>query len=152
MRGWFAIEDCGFIRQRAGRDSVEIAREIIQNAFDLEDATRIEIRIERDGSAARLVGEEDGIGFHDPAQAYTVFLSGKADDPTKRGRKGRGLKGAIAASSSARVDVLGELARWFLDRGEEARRVVVSSPDVEDREAGADGVVAKPQLRERSIA
>ena len=107
MKGWFAIEDGGFIRQQAGRDPVEIVREVVQNAFDAEQATRIDLRIEHDGSEAIVVIEDDGVGFRDPAQTYTVFLSGKADDPTKRGRKGRGLKEAIAASSSARIEVIG---------------------------------------------
>jgi hypothetical protein len=87
MNGWFAIEDRGFIRQQAGRDPVEIVREVVQNAFDAEQATRIDLCIEHDGSEAIVVIEDDGGGFRDPAQAYTVFLSDKADDPTKRGRR-----------------------------------------------------------------
>ena len=116
MDGWFAIEDRGFIRQQAGRDPVEVVREVVQNAFDAVQARHIDIRIEYDGSEAIVVVEDDGVGFNDPAQAYTVFLSGKADDPTKRGRKGRGLKEAIAASSSARIEVLGQ-AVVFTRRG-----------------------------------
>jgi signal transduction histidine kinase len=87
MNGWFAIEDGGFIRQQAGLDPVEIVREVVQNAFDAEEATRIELQIEHDGSEAIVVIEDNGIGFSDSAHAYTVFLSGKADDPNKRGRR-----------------------------------------------------------------
>ena len=106
-QGWFDIDDTGFIRQQAGRDPMEIVRELVQNAFDAVGATLITILIRYVDRVVTVEIEDDGEGFDDPAQAFTVFLSGKFDDPTKRGRKGRGLKEAIAASRSATVELVG---------------------------------------------
>ena len=83
-------------------------REVVQNAFDAPGASRIDISLEKTGRETVIGIEDDGDGFANPALAYTVFLSGKHDDPTKRGRKGRGLKEAIAACIQAKIEVIGK--------------------------------------------
>jgi hypothetical protein len=128
--GWFDIEDSGWIRQQAGRPMEEIVRELVQNAFDAA-RSQVTIAIGREGRETRISVEDDGEGFVNPALAYTVFLSGKADDPTRRGRKGRGLKEAIAAASEARVECVYKTVA-FEKSGRARRRVEEKS----DRERG----------------
>ena len=121
--GWFEIEDAGFIRQQAGRSPEEIVRELVQNAFDADDATRITVDLTYDPGArtVEVAVEDDGAGFNTLKEAFTVFLSGKYDDPTKRGRKGRGLKEAIAVAHSATVEAVGESA-LFITKGKRRTR------------------------------
>jgi len=124
--GWFDIEDSGWIRQQAGRPMDEIVRELVQNAFDAARSS-VTIDIAREGRETRVAVEDDGEGFVNPALAYTVFLSGKADDPTRRGRKGRGLKEAIAAASEARVECIYKTV-VFEKSGRSRRRLEEKSP------------------------
>lgn len=104
---WFEVSDEGFVRQQAGRPAVEVVRELVQNAFDANNATQIDVMIAKDNRHATVVVQDNGDGFVDSSLVYTVFLSGKSDDPTKRGRKGRGLKEAIAAASESAVSTVG---------------------------------------------
>ncbi len=119
--GWFDIADDGWIRQQAGRPLQEIVRELVQNAFDAARSA-VSIEIARDKREVSIVVEDDGDGFVNPALAYTVFMSDKADDATRRGRKGRGLKEAIAAASEARVECINKTV-LFEKSGRSRRRI-----------------------------
>jgi hypothetical protein len=54
-----------------------------------------------------VVEDDSERGFGDERLVYTVFLSDKQDDPTRRGRMGRGLKELIAAMDAAVVETVG---------------------------------------------
>ena len=101
---WFELSNDGWRRMNAGRPLGALVREAIQNAFD-EDADAVAVTHE----ATRIVIEDNGSrGFADARQVYTVFLTDKADSPTRRGRKGRGLKELISAADSAVVETVGQ--------------------------------------------
>jgi hypothetical protein len=101
---WFEISNEGWRRMNAGRPLSALLKEAIQNAFD-ERVQNVEIII--DGE--RIVIEDDSPrGFADESLIYTVFLTDKEDTPTKRGRKGRGLKELIAAMDAAAVETIGK--------------------------------------------
>ena len=100
---WFEVADEGWRRLSAARPLGRLILEALQNAFD-ENAERVSV----DLSAGRVVVEDnaaDGIG--DERLVYTIFLSDKPDDPTRRGRMGRGLKELIAGMDRARVETVG---------------------------------------------
>ena len=100
---WFEVADAGWRRLSAARPLGRLLLEALQNAFDV-GATRVAVSLEPD----ELVVEDDGdVGIADERLVYTIFLSDKSDDPTRRGRMGRGLKELIAGMDRARVETVG---------------------------------------------
>ncbi len=88
--------------------------EALQNAFD-ESAPRVSVTLAPD----EVVVEDDAeTGIADERLVYTLFLSDKPDDPTRRGRMGRGLKELIAGMDCAWVETVGTTIEF----GEHGRR------------------------------
>lgn len=100
---WFEISNEGWRRMNAGRPLGSLLKEGIQNSFD-EDVSEVTVEI---GTHEILIEDDAPRGFAQEELVYTVFLSDKEDSPTKRGRKGRGLKELISAMDSAVVDTIG---------------------------------------------
>lgn len=100
---WFEIAEEGWARLSASRPLGRLLLEAVQNAFDA-DAANVSIELGRE----RVVIEDDAaIGIGDERLVYTIFLSDKPRDPTRRGRMGRGLKELLAAADTARVETVG---------------------------------------------
>ena len=100
---WFEVADEGWRRLSAGRPLGRLLLEALQNAFD-GGASRVSVRLS--GTQVRV--EDDGqAGIVDERLVYTIFLSDKHDDPSRRGRMGRGLKELIAGMEYARVETVG---------------------------------------------
>lgn len=109
---WFEIADDGWRRLSASRPLGRLLLEALQNAFDGR-ASRVTVQIAQD----EVVIEDDADGgIVDERLVYTIFLSDKPDDPTRRGRMGRGLKELIAGMHSATVETVGTTVE-FSDRG-----------------------------------
>lgn len=102
-RDWFEISHDGWRQLSASRPLGRLLLEAIQNAFD-ERAQRITVRLT--ASWIEVVDDAEG-GFGDERLVYTVFLSEKRQDPTRRGRMGRGLKELIASMTAATVETVG---------------------------------------------
>ncbi len=112
---WFEISNEGWRRMNAGRPLSSLLKEAIQNSFD-EEVVEVSVQI----GADEIVIEDDAPhGFAHEKLVYTVFLTDKEDAPTKRGRKGRGLKELISAMESASVETIGSTIH-FDDRGRHA--------------------------------
>ena len=99
---WFEISEDGFRRMNAGRPLGELVREAVQNAMDTSAAS---IAVTVDAKSVSIT--DDGDGVSDPDLIHTVFLTDKEDSPTKRGRKGRGLKELIVAGDTAVINTVG---------------------------------------------
>lgn len=100
---WFEIAEEGWQRLSAARPLGRLLLEALQNALDAEPGS---VSIEL--GAGRVVVEDDAAsGIHDQRLVYTLFLSDKPRDPTRRGRMGRGLKELLAAAESAVVETVG---------------------------------------------
>lgn len=100
---WFEIADAGWRRMSAARPLGRLLLEALQNAFDV-GATRVSVFL---GDAEVRVEDDGDQGIADERLVYTLFLSDKPDDPTRRGRMGRGLKELIAGMDQARVETVG---------------------------------------------
>ena len=88
--------------------------EALQNAFD-ERAGQVTVEL----GAEQVVVEDDAEGgIGDERLVYTIFLSDKPDDPTRRGRMGRGLKELLAGMDRATVETVGTTVEF----SEEGRR------------------------------
>jgi len=115
----FEIDELAFRKQNQGRPLSHLIRELLQNSLD-EDCGFCEVRVEeREGGGIRLV-VADGVkrGIRRLEQIWTIFSSGKRDDPTKRGRLGRGLKELISVVDRATVATVGQTVefRWDAER------------------------------------
>lgn len=100
----FSISNEGWARLNAGRKASHLIREAISNTFDADDVTEVRVRLEP-GFAS--IEDNSPKGISDPSLVSTVFMTDKQDSPTKRGRKGRGLKELISAAEWAEVDTIG---------------------------------------------
>lgn len=102
MTRWFELDDAGLVRRARSRPLGRLALEAVQNALDA-GASHVAVELD-DG---RLVIDDDaGGGIGDGRLVYTVFASDKPQDPTRRGRLGRGLKELLAAGDRARVETV----------------------------------------------
>lgn len=109
---WFEIADEGWMRVASARPFERALLEAVQNALDA-GASTVAVELGED----RVVVEDDApAGIADPRLVYTLFLTDKAADPTRRGRMGRGLKELVAAGTQARVESTGHVVA-FDERG-----------------------------------
>lgn len=118
----FDISNDGWRRMNAGRSASELIREAVANAFDTDGATNIRVELSP-GFAS--IEDDSPTGIGDPALITTVFLTGKTDSHTKRGRKGRGLKELLSAAKVATVDSVGHKVVF-----DEGRTVMTSNRTV----------------------
>lgn len=114
--GWFEISHEGWQRLSSSRPLGKLLLEAVQNAFDAR-ASVVEVTLDHD---AITVVDDGPDGVDDERLVYTVFLSDKPDDPTRRGRMGRGLKELIASMTSATVESVGTTVEFTPD-GRETR-------------------------------
>lgn len=113
---WFEIADEGWRRLSSARPLARLLLEALQNAFDGR-APRVSVTLAPD----EVTVEDDAdAGIADQRLVYTVFLSDKPDDPTRRGRMGRGLKELIAGMDDAIVETVGTTIE-FAEHGRTAR-------------------------------
>ena len=115
---WFEIADEGWARVASSRPIERLILEAVQNALDA-GAGNVSVEI---GPDRVLVEDDAARGIADPRLVYTLFLTDKAGDPTRRGRMGRGLKELVASGERALVESAG--ARVEFD--ERGRRVTES--------------------------
>ncbi len=111
---WFEISDEGLVRRARERPLGRLLLEGVQNAFDA-GAKNIGIEL---GPEEIVVIDDAPVGIIDERLVYTVFLSDKTDDPTRRGRMGRGLKELLSTCERARVETTGATITF----GAEGRR------------------------------
>jgi len=110
-RGWFELSDQGWRSQAAARPLGRLLLEAVQNAFD-EHASNVLVELTPD---AITVEDDAEAGFVDERLVYTVYLSDKREDPTRRGRLGLGLKELIASMDGATVETVGNTIRFAKD-------------------------------------
>jgi len=110
-RDWFEISHDGWRRLASSRPLDRLLLEAVQNAFD-EHAASVDVAL---GSDEITIEDDADSGFDDERLVYTVFLSDKSEDPTRRGRLGRGLKELIAAMETAAVETVGTTIEFTAD-------------------------------------
>lgn len=109
--GWFEISHEGWRRLSSSRPLGRLLLEAVQNAFDAH-ASNVEVELEADSIT---VVDDGADGVDDERLVYTVFLSEKHGNPTRRGRMGRGLKELIASMTSATVETVGTTVEFTPD-------------------------------------
>ena len=102
---WLAVSTEGFSEQQRGRPLAHLVKELVQNALDsVGGAGRIELEFTPTGPRTASVRcSDDGPGAKDLTQLNVVFVTGKKDGVTQRGRMGRGFKELLSVATCARV-------------------------------------------------
>jgi len=116
-RHWFEVDVAGMREFHGARKGWQLARELVSNSFD-ENTTFCHFDLTHDGTDAHLTVEDDGPGFCDVSDAYTILGSTyKRTRPDLRGRFNLGEKEIIAVSKSAVVETAGKRI-IFAENGE----------------------------------
>lgn len=104
---WFAVDKEGLARLLERKGKASAVLELIQNAWDEEGVTEVNVTLHDSPSRGRslLIVEDDAPdGFADLTHAFTLFApSGKVTDAAKRGRFNLGEKLVLAICDSATV-------------------------------------------------
>ena len=89
---WLAVSTEGFSEQQRGRPLEHLVKELVQNALDsVGDGGRIDLDIQPAGPRRATVRcNDDGPDAEDLSRLNVVFVTGKKDGVTQRGRMGRG--------------------------------------------------------------
>lgn len=102
----------GWQAQNSGRELWELIREGVQNALD----TGCDIRVLVNTRKREITIEDDGSGYEELSEAWTVFQGSKGNDVDKRGRFGRGIKELITACEELRVETTCGMVRFDVQR------------------------------------
>ena len=122
---WLAVSTEGFSEQQRGRPLKHLVKELVQNALDsVGGSGRINLDIHPIGPRRATVRcADDGPGAEDLKQLNIVFVTGKKDGVTQRGRMGRGFKEMLSIAVCARVRSRDQELVFTVGEGS-ARRVV----------------------------
>jgi hypothetical protein len=108
MSNWFDVDKAGLAKLMAGRPKAFVLFELLQNAWDEESVTRVDVSVEAvAGTRNVLIAVVDDApdGFADLRDAYTLFAeSKKKTDATKRGRFNLGEKLVLALAKTALIE------------------------------------------------
>ncbi|MFB6237028.1 MAG: ATP-binding protein [Halopenitus sp.] len=99
----FEVDAEGWIAQHKGRPLEELVREIMQNALDT--GSDIRVKIDKNRKTIQII--DDGPGYEDLSDAWSIFGGDKADNPEKRGRFGRGVKEAVPSCETFVIETVG---------------------------------------------
>lgn len=102
---WLAVSTEGFSEQQRGRPLEHLVKELVQNAMDsVGGSGRIDLDIRPVGPRRATVRcNDDGPGAEDLSRLNVVFVTGKKDGVTQRGRMGRGFKELLSVATHATV-------------------------------------------------
>ena len=108
----FTVSHTGMREQHLGREPWELIKELVQNSWDeAPQATmcRVSIAPGPDETTTLITVEDDGPGFADISDAYTLMKpTAKRADPRKRGRFNLGEKEVISVAHQAEVETVGQ--------------------------------------------
>ncbi len=138
----FEVNTEGMRQLHRNREPYQLVKELVQNVFDEEvTVCRVEIIPEIEGT--RVTVEDDGPGFRDVRDAYTLMGdTPKRLDPERRGRFNMGEKEIISVAVSAEVKTAGHTVEFPAEGG---RRVAANR-----RKRGTRVSLLMPWDREKS--
>ena len=129
MTGWtqerFSISTLGMRELHVDREPWMLVKELVQNAWDeAPEATVCRVKItpgEHDG-VTRVVVEDDGPGFSDITDSFTLMKpTAKRLDPTRRGRFNIGEKEIISVAIEAEIRTVGHTVVFPPEGGREVK-------------------------------
>jgi hypothetical protein len=103
---WFAVDKEGLGKLVERRGKAFVVFELLQNAWDCEDARQVDVKLTvlGRGLVELVVADDNPEGFRDISHAYTLFApSEKKGDALRRGRFNLGEKLVLAICERASV-------------------------------------------------
>ena len=93
MKNMFVVDTKGFRQLMGGRAKWQFGRELISNSLDESSVTAVHIELEKIPRKCKITVTDDGKGFANLSDAYTLFAyTPKRKDTTVRGRFNMGEK------------------------------------------------------------
>ena len=104
-KNWFEVDHKGMRELHTGRESWQLIKELVSNAFDEESATECHVTLTpHTDRTAELVVWDNGKGFADIKDAWTLMASTpKRAKPTVRGRFNIGEKELLCTAKLATI-------------------------------------------------
>lgn len=103
----FNVDTAGMRQLHQKRNPAQLVKELIQNSFD-EDAGECSVNIMVELEGVRVIVEDDGPGFRDIRDAYTLMGdTPKRMNPEARGRFNMGEKEVLSVARWARIETAG---------------------------------------------
>ena len=122
----FAISTLGMRELHVDREPWMLVKELVQNAWDeAPEATvcRVKVTPEVREGVARVVVEDDGPGFSDITDSFTLMKpTAKRLDPTQRGRFNIGEKEIISVAVEAEIRTVGYTVVFPPEGGREVKK------------------------------
>lgn len=119
----FEVDTKGFAQLQAGREPWRLAKELVSNAYDEREVTKVKVDIFKEKLAIVVRVEDDGPGFRDLKDAYTLYAwTYKREDPTTRGRFNLGEKEILALAKSGSVKTTSGTVSFNEDSREETHK------------------------------
>ena len=147
--GRFEVSESGMRELNISRQPWDLVKELIQNAWDeapFATECRVTVDPQPDGNSTMVTVEDDGSGFRDIADAYTLMgPTRKRLDHMKRGRFNIGEKDVISVAIKAEVETVEYTVTFPSDPSEGLRKVAANS-----REKGTVVRVLMPWDKQQS--
>ena len=109
--GRFEVSEAGMRELNGNRQPWDLVKELVQNAWDeapFATECRVTVETQAGGNATMVTVQDDGPGFSDIADAYTLMgHTKKRLSPKKRGRFNVGEKDVISVAIEAEVETVG---------------------------------------------
>ena len=113
----FTVDTLGMRQLHQQRQPEQLVKELVQNVFD-EEAQNCKVTIQQFQAGVRVIVEDDGPGFRNVSDAYTLMGdTAKRMDPERRGRFNMGEKEVICVAVWATVETVGSTVEFPEDGG-----------------------------------
>ena len=108
----FNVDTMGMRQLHENRRPEQLVKELIQNAFD-EDIRMCTVKVTAETEGVRIVVEDDGPGFRDIRDAYTLMGdTPKRMNPEARGRFNMGEKEVLSVAKWAKLETAGSTVEF----------------------------------------
>ena len=123
MKARFEVSTEGMRELQSGREPWQLAKELVSNSWD-EDIKRCTVELKStDVRRAKLVVEDDGKGFADIKDAWTLMAhTPKRGKPEVRGRFNIGEKEILSVAKSAKIHTDGHVVIFPESGGRQIRK------------------------------
>ena len=109
----FTVDTLGMRQLHQQRKPEQLVKELVQNVFDEEDASNCKVAIQRKKAGVQIIVEDDGLGFSNVSDAYTLMGDTvKRMNPERRGRFNMGEKEVLCVATWATVETVGSTVEF----------------------------------------
>ena len=119
----FTVDMLGMQQLHQQRKPEQLVKELVQNVFDEEETSNCKVTIQRQKAGVRIIVEDNGLGFSNVSDAYTLMGdTPKRMNPERRGRFNMGEKEVICVATWATVETVGFTVEFPEGGGRQVKR------------------------------